>query len=139
MGNQCGNLCELAETPLRGNLQLPDNTEVKPLLYQMPINLKTSRTGPDQYFSMTRSQRIDALPTESIIHCENDVYVLKMPDGATYHGQLYGEKREGFGTQVWSDKATYTGLWNDNEAHGQGKFTHPSGDYYEGEWFASRA
>ena len=35
---------------------------------------------------------------------------------------------------IWNDKAQYEGEWKDNQAWGEGTFTHIDGDSYEGKW-----
>lgn len=37
-------------------------------------------------------------------------------------------------TIAWGDGGTYTGLLEDGKPHGQGKWLHPDGYYYDGEW-----
>ncbi|CAE7747912.1 PIP5K2 [Symbiodinium microadriaticum] len=59
--------------------------------------------------------------------------------GAAYTGSWLGEKREGYGVQVWPDGARYEGQWKADKAHGWGRFVHADGDVYEGEWFGDTA
>jgi hypothetical protein len=77
-------------------------------------------------------EKIEKLPASSIIHVQDDVYILKFHSGITYHGEVRDRMRNGFGTQTWPDKAVYSGNWINNEPNGRAKFTHPSGDFYEG-------
>ena len=56
--------------------------------------------------------------------------IIKFPSGVTYRGEIHKGQRYGFGTQTWPNKAIYVGHWSENEPNGEGKFTHPSGDYY---------
>jgi hypothetical protein len=43
---------------------------------------------------------------------------------AVYTGEWKGGFRDGFGVQVWPDSARYEGEWQENRAHGKGKFVH---------------
>ena len=60
-------------------------------------------------------------------------------NGAVYKGQWRGEKREGYGVQIWVDGAKYEGMWKNDMAHGKGKFWHVDGDIFEGEWENDKA
>lgn len=35
---------------------------------------------------------------------------------------------------MWPDGAKYEGYWQNDKAHGKGKFYHVEGDVYDGEW-----
>lgn len=60
-------------------------------------------------------------------------HVLK--NGAVYEGDWLNSKRDGYGTQAWTDGAKYDGEWKDNKANGFGKFVHVNGDIYKGKGF----
>ena len=42
--------------------------------------------------------------------------------------------RDGYGSQVWSNGATYTGDWKDGKAQGKGTLIYANGNKYVGEW-----
>lgn len=51
-----------------------------------------------------------------------------------YKGEEKNGKRNGIGTYVWKDGASYTGGWLNNEKHGVGKYTYSDGDYDWSVW-----
>ena len=56
-----------------------------------------------------------------------------------YIGDMIGSTRNGFGIQLWEDKAFYSGMWKDNKANGLGRFNHSDGDFYIGEFAQDKA
>lgn len=44
------------------------------------------------------------------------------------------EPKRGYGKQSWPDMAKYEGEWRNNQAYGNGTFTHLDGDVYVGSW-----
>lgn len=138
MGGDCSNLCRHPDNQDKESpfIREPKSDSEN---YQLPINLKTSRALPEEYFSVSPSEMLQDVPAESIVKCEDNVMIIKFPSGVIYHGEISRGVRNGFGTQTWPDNAIYVGQWVDNKPNGQGKFTHPSGDYYEGNWVESKA
>ena len=47
---------------------------------------------------------------------------------------MNGENKHGPGIQTWPDGRRYEGEWHNGIASGKGKYWHPNGDYYEGEF-----
>jgi len=64
---------------------------------------------------------------------------IKLKSGAKYTGEWLGDKRDGYGVQIWKDGSRYEGTWLDDKAHGSGKLYHADGDVYEGEWKDDKA
>ncbi|XP_071690172.1 phosphatidylinositol 4-phosphate 5-kinase 6-like [Rutidosis leptorrhynchoides] len=57
------------------------------------------------------------------------------PSGATYEGQFkYGGYMDGEGTFMGSLNDTYKGNWVMNRKQGKGSQSYTNGDHYEGEW-----
>lgn len=85
-----------------------------------------------------RDHSLDSKEVES--KCQSDsVEREKRPpftfkSGAIYDGEWKGNKKDGYGIQVWPDGAKYDGFWSNNRANGMGKFYHSDGDLFEGEW-----
>jgi hypothetical protein len=44
------------------------------------------------------------------------------------------EEVEKVSTIAWGDGGTYSGMLEDGKPHGKGKWLHPDGYYYDGEW-----
>ena len=64
----------------------------------------------------------------------------ELDNGAVYQGQWTKlGKREGRGTQIWTDGSKYVGNWKDDMANGRGRLIHGDGDSYEGEWQNDKA
>ena len=59
---------------------------------------------------------------------------LKLASGEYYEGDFEKGKRNGYGTNVWTDGWKHTGYWKDNLRNGKGKETTDKGKVYEGEW-----
>ena len=51
-----------------------------------------------------------------------------------YSGCFIYDKKNGYGTQIWRDKAKYEGEWKDNHFNGYGIYYFPDGKKYIGEW-----
>ena len=51
-----------------------------------------------------------------------------------YSGSFINGKKNGYGTQIWRDKAKYEGEWKDNQFSGYGIYYFPDGKKYIGEW-----
>ena len=51
-----------------------------------------------------------------------------------YKGETKNGKRDGIGTYVWNDGASYSGGWLNNTKHGVGKYTYSDGDYDWSVW-----
>ena len=59
----------------------------------------------------------------------------RWPNGQVYEGEHFRGERHGFGTLVEADGATYTGDWQEQRRHGNGKYTSSGSAYtYEGGW-----
>jgi hypothetical protein len=55
-------------------------------------------------------------------------------NGNHYSGYMKKGKviKQGYGIQIWPSGTVYEGNWENNVAHGKGKFTHVNGNVYEG-------
>lgn len=45
---------------------------------------------------------------------------FKFPDGKSYSGDYYRDKKHGYGCFKWSDAKSYEGWWKDGKQHGYG-------------------
>jgi len=59
---------------------------------------------------------------------------VKMPSGATYHGDWVGNTRHGYGTEIWPDGTAYEGQWAAGRLHGHAIYRQPNGAKYAGQW-----
>ena len=55
------------------------------------------------------------------------------PDGRSYVGEYYYDKKHGYGTFTWPSGKVYSGEWADGKQHGIGTLTSNRGPR-KGEW-----
>jgi len=61
--------------------------------------------------------------------------VFAEPNSHIYEGQCRGEKRNGYGRQIYVDGNYYVGHWKDNQKNGWGKKIYvKTGKIEEGNW-----
>ena len=61
--------------------------------------------------------------------------VFAEPNSHIYEGQCRGEKRNGYGRQIYVDGNYYIGHWKDNQKNGWGKKIYvKTGKIEEGNW-----
>ncbi|KAL6749605.1 PIP5K-domain-containing protein [Haematococcus lacustris] len=58
----------------------------------------------------------------------------RFANGDSYTGSWQNQKPHGEGRYTWADGSTYDGYWRDGVRHGVGRFVWPSGAAYQGEW-----
>jgi hypothetical protein len=63
---------------------------------------------------MNHFNRIYSVDHTNPLSEERSEVVFK--NGAVYKGQWIGEKKHGFGVQIWPDGARYEGYWVNNKA-----------------------
>ena len=44
--------------------------------------------------------------------------VYAWPDGRSYKGEYYMDKKEGYGVFCWPDNSEYRGFWKNGNQHG---------------------
>ena len=80
-----------------------------------------SKISPFNYNKKTSSQLISKGP-------------IKLENNAVYRGQWTStHKRQGKGTQTWSDGAYYEGYWENDKINGRGRLINSNGELYEGD------
>lgn len=67
MGSECSNVCTLGDNEKENVFVREPASDSK--TYQLPINLKTSRAVPEEYFTILLSEDLDKLSPESIVKC----------------------------------------------------------------------
>lgn len=112
MGSECKNICDNVSNA-REVFVPTQKDESKPNCH-LEINLKTEGAVSEEYFSRASVQLIAKVAENSVIHCEDNIYIIKFESGVTYHGGIVNNERSGFGTQTWPDKAIYVGEWRNN-------------------------
>jgi hypothetical protein len=60
--------------------------------------------------------------------------VYRWPDGRTYEGEYYCNKKHGWGVYTWQDGSRYEGPWMNGKRHGAGRHYLKSNRYREGVW-----
>ncbi|KAF8821929.1 membrane occupation and recognition nexus protein MORN2 [Cardiosporidium cionae] len=83
-----------------------------------PLNLEESPKVPSEMRKVTLVER-DPITLEN---------------GIVYKGQWCGDKKHGYGKQVWPDGAHFEGQWRNGVASGDGTFVAVDGDRYVGQW-----
>jgi hypothetical protein len=68
MGGDCSNLCHAADAEEKDNMFVREPLS-NSKNYQLPINMKTSRALPEEYFSASPTELLENLSPESIVKC----------------------------------------------------------------------
>lgn len=76
---------------------------------------------------------------QSLSKFRNKTVKKMQKERAIYKGDLRSDKREGEGMQIWYDGTLYAGQWKNDVINGKGKFWHPNGDSYEGDFVKAKA
>lgn len=103
------------------------------------MHLKLQNRGTSRYFTTEEANETIKAGRKYDPDMDRTKKKHTYKSGAVYNGEWKGGFRDGYGVQVWPDKAKYEGSWRDNRAHGKGKFTHVDGDVYDGDWAYDKA